>query len=67
MWLNHNVHEQLDVHQACVTACKNKQKNKNKNKKTKQQQQQQQQLTPGPSGKIEEQNIVDSYTSKYST
>jgi hypothetical protein len=27
----------------------------------------QQQLTPGPNGKIEEKNIVDSYTSENST
>ena len=58
MWLNHNVHEQLDVHQTCVTVYKKK--------TNKQKQQQQQQLTPGPSEKIEEQNIVDSYTSKNS-
>ena len=57
MWLNHNVNEQLDVHQA-NPLCHRLQKTKKK---------EQQQLTPGPNGKIEEKNIVDSYTSENST
>jgi hypothetical protein len=44
LWLNHNVNEQLDVHQA-NPLCHRLQKTKKK---------EQQQLTPGRNGKIEE-------------
>jgi hypothetical protein len=55
LWLIRNVHEELDVHEAhlLVTVCK---------KKTKQQK-----LTTDQNGKLEEQNIVESYTSENST
>ena len=55
MWLIRNVHEELDVQEAHLLCHRLQNKKK------------QQQLTPDQNGKIEEQNIVDSYTSENST